>query len=157
MTMQDKFPEAPSVRWQHYRHLPALPGETVNGEPGSFSLEFVLWNRELTNSRRLTGVVDTRRFHSIVPAAILEGMGIERERVERFVQPDGSEGERDIGFAELELDGERGFDYIVFGSDPDCIIIGRMALTHLALAADAGHKCLIPGAVYLPSAIPVEE
>ena len=157
MSMHDDFPAAPAVSGQHYPPPPVLPGDTINGAPGSFSLEFVLGNRGMTNSRRLTGVVDTRRFRSVVPAAILEELGIARERTERFIQPDGAEGERDIGFAELELDGKRGFDHIVFGPDPDCIIIGRMTLSHLALAADAGQKCLIPGTVYLPSAIPVEE
>ena len=106
--MHDDFPATPAVSGQHYPPPPVLPGDTINDEPGSFSLEFVLGNRGMTNSCRLTGVVDTRRFHSIVPAAILEEIGIERERAERFIQPDGSEGERDIGFARMELDGEKG-------------------------------------------------
>lgn len=146
--MRDELSEGPTISWKYYQPGPPMPGETVNGEPGSFSLEFVIRNRQLTASRRLTGVVDTRRFRSVVPAAILEELGIERERTERFSWPDGTEGERDLGFAELEMDGKEGFDYIAFGSDPDIIIIGRQTLIHMAAAADAGKKCLIPGAIF---------
>ena len=115
---------------------------------GTFSVEFAVHSPIRNHAHIVLGLVDTGATYTTIPEEILEELGIERERTERFSWPDGTEGERDLGFAELEMDGKEGFDYIAFGSDPDIIIIGRQTLIHMAAAADAGQKCLIPGAIF---------
>lgn len=123
------------------------PGHTVNGAPGSFRAEFTLYNPDKTQSRTLTGLVDTRVFESVVPAAILEELGIAREKRLRQTWADGSAQERDAAFVAITL---HGIDYgadVVFGADADAIIIGRMTLESFALAADAGGKRLAPALV----------
>ena len=126
---------------------PILPGHTINGEPGSFSVEFTLYSPDKTQSRVLTGRVDTRVFDAVVPATVLEELGIVRERRSWQTWADGSEQEMDAAFVELTLQGISYHAYVVFGGENDAIVIGRMTLEYFALAADAGSQRLVPALV----------
>ena len=121
-----------------------LPGTTVGGEVGTFSVDFVIWNRNRTESRSLNGVVDTGASYTIVPASILDELGIERRRTRTFKLADGSRREMSLGWVEIELEGEIDYVHIVFGPDQDTILLGAMTLEVFALAADAKHRRLIP-------------
>ena len=121
-----------------------LPGTTVGGEVGAFSVDFVIWNRNRTESRSLNGVVDTGASYTIVPASILDELGIERRRTRTFKLADGSRREMSLGWVEIELEGEIDYVHIVFGPDQDTILLGAMTLEAFALAADAKHRRLIP-------------
>ena len=126
-----------------------LPGTTIGGEVGTFSVDFVVWNRDKTQSRALNGVVDTGASYTLVPAQILEELGIERVRSSVFSLADGSRRELSMGWVEVELEGETDHVHIVFGPDSEKILIGAMALEIFALAADAKHRRLIPAELTL--------
>ena len=126
-----------------------LPGTTVGGEVGTFSVDFVIWNRDRTQSRTLNGVVDTGASYTLVPAQILEEMGIERVRSSVFSLADGSRRGLSMGWVEMGLEGETAYVYIVFGPDSNKILLGAMALETFALAADAKHRRLIPAELTL--------
>ena len=61
-----------------------LPGTTIGGEVGTFNADFVLWNRDKTESRALNGLVDTGSAYTLIPATILEELGVERLRSRTF-------------------------------------------------------------------------
>ena len=54
-----------------------LPGTTVGGEVGTFYVDFVIWNQDKSRSRTLNGLVDTGASYTLVPASILEELGID--------------------------------------------------------------------------------
>ena len=128
-----------------------LAGYTVGGKPGTFSVDFTIWNPDRTQSRVLTGLVDTRVLKTVVPAQILDDLAIEKRYTEGFILSDGSRQELAIGWVEMKLQGETHYNHIVFGADPDTIILGSMTLTVFALTADAKNRCLIPGLLLLVS------
>lgn len=134
MTETDKRPE----QWI------ILPGTTVGGEVGTFSADFVIRNRNGSQSRELNGVVDTGASFTVIPAQILDELGIEREETKLFSFADGSRRELDVAWAEMELQGQRGHVYVVFGPDRRKTLIGALALETFALAADAKYRRLIP-------------
>lgn len=121
-----------------------LPGTTVGGEVGTFSVDFVIRNRNETQDRMLSGVVDTGASYTVIPAQILDELGIEREETLVFSFADGSRRELPIALAEMELQGRRGAVYVVFGPDSRKVLLGAMALETFALAADAKNGRLIP-------------
>ncbi len=121
-----------------------LPGNTVGGEVGTFYVDFVVWNRDKTESRTLNGLVDTGSTYTLIPEAILEEMGIEKMRSLRFNLADGSRTELPIGRVEIELEGQVELVPVVFGPDPERILLGAVALELFVLAADAAHQRLIP-------------
>ena len=126
-----------------------LPGTTVGGEVGTFYVDFVIWNQGRTQSRTLNGLVDTGASYSLIPASILEELGIERAEPRMFSLADGSTQELSIGFAEMELEGRVCPVHLVFGLDSNKILLGAMALEAFALAADAKNRRLIPAELTL--------
>ena len=126
-----------------------LPGTTIGGEVGTFSVDFVIWNRDRTESRTLNGVVDTGASCTLVPASILEELGIEREYVETFSLADGSRREFSVGRLDMELEGMTRNIYVVFGTGGSRILLGAIALETFALAADAKYRRLIPAELTL--------
>ena len=121
-----------------------LPGTTVGGEVGTFSVDFVIRNMQTAQARELTGVVDTGASFTVIPAQILDELGIEREETKVFSFADGSRRELPIAWAEMELQGQRGNVYVVFGPDSRKTLIGALAPETFALAADAKYRRLIP-------------
>lgn len=121
-----------------------LPGTTIGGEVGTFSVDFVIRNRATAQARTLNGVVDTGASYTVIPAQILDELGIEREETKVFSFADGSRRELAIAWAEMELQGQRGNVYVMFGPDSRKTLIGALALETFALAADAKYRRLIP-------------
>ena len=126
-----------------------LPGTTIGGEVGAFNVDFVIWNRDRTRSLTLNGVVDTGASYTLVPDAMLDELGIERVQSKVFSFADGSTRELSIGWVEMELEGETGYVYVVFGPDSRKVLLGAMALEAFALAADAKYRRLIPAELTL--------
>ena len=121
-----------------------LPGTTIGGEVGTFSVDFVIRNRNGTQARTLNGVVDTGASYTVIPAQILDDLGVEPEETLLFSFADGYRQELPVAWAEMELQGRRKHVYVVFGPDSRKILLGAMALETFALAADAKYRRLIP-------------
>ena len=128
---------------------PPLPGTTVGGAVGTFYADFTLWGPDRIRSRTLNGLVDTGASYTLVPASILEELGIERFETRTFSLADGSRREFGLGWAEMELEGRPGFVYVVFGDAGGKILLGATALEAYGLAADAKNRRLIPGELTL--------
>ncbi len=145
--MTAKRPRPPRV--PEYTWPPILPGTTIGGEVGTFSADFTIRNQDRTHSRALNGTVDTGASFTIVPRHILDGMGIARDEQALFSLADGSVQELSIGLAEMDLDGDTRYVYVVFGTDSRKTLLGAMALEVFGLAADAKNHRLIPAELTL--------
>ncbi len=132
-----------------YKPRIILPGTTIGGEVGTFSVDFTIWNQARTQHLTLNGLVDTGSSYTVVYALILEDLGVEREETETFVLADGSRLELALGWVPMELQGRIRNVYVVFGTDPDTILLGAMALESFGLAADATYRRLIPARLTL--------
>ena len=123
---------------------PILPGTTVGGPVGTFYADFTLLSHDRTRSRTLNGLVDTGASYTMVPASILEELGIERFDTRTFSLADGSRRRFSLGWVEMELEGRPGFVYVIFGDEGVKILLGATALEAYGLAADAKNRRLIP-------------
>ena len=128
---------------------PPLPGTTVGGAVGTFYADFTLWSPDHTRSRTLNGLVDTGASYTLVPASILEELGIARFETRTFTLADGSRREMSIGLVDLELEGRSRMVYVLFGAEKGQALLGSMALSAFALASDAKNRRLIPGELTL--------
>ncbi|MYC28879.1 MAG: hypothetical protein F4X65_02160 [Chloroflexi bacterium] len=127
-----------------------LAGSTIGGEPGSFSVDFRLWDDDRTTSVELTGLVDTRSIFTHVPEDVLDELDVKKWQDRDFRQPDGSIQSRPVGLARIELEGETPWHVeVIFEPKGSTIVVGSIALTGAALAADAGSKRLVPGILTL--------
>ena len=117
---------------------------------GTFSVDFTIWNPNRTESRTLNGVVDTDKSYTLIPEAILDELGIEPRETKTFTLPDASQRDLSIGWVDMELNGHLPMNvHIIFWTDKAAALVGSMALSTFALAADAKHRRLIPAELTL--------
>ena len=128
---------------------PPLPGTTVGGAVGTFYADFTLWSPDRIRYRTLNGLVDTGASYTLVPASILEELGIAKFETRTFTLADGSRREMALGLVDLELEGRHRTVYVLFGDEKGKVALGSMALSSFALAADAKNRRLIPGELTL--------
>ncbi len=94
--------------------------------------------------RRLPEVlVDTGAELSWFPADVLDSLGIERHRVWRFRQADGTVLERWTGPAFVHVAGTRATDDVVFGEPGDLVLLGARSLEGLNLRVEPVSKRLV--------------
>ena len=99
----------------------------------------------IDDRRTLTGVmVDTGSEYNWIPRTLLEALGVEPERVDRFETADGRVLERQVGFARLYAGDRSAIAAVVFAEPKDLVLLGAHGLEGLNLRIDLGRKELVP-------------
>ena len=89
-------------------------------------------------------LVDTGSEYNWIPAVLLDALGVERVRVDRFETADGRVLERPVGFALLFAGGRTAAAAVVFAQPGDMILLGAHGLEGLNLRVDLARKELVP-------------
>ena len=89
-------------------------------------------------------MVDTGSEYNWIPAPLLEELGIEAVRTDRFETADGRVLERPVGYALLSAGGRAMASVVVFGEPDDMVLLGAIGLESLNLKVDLGRKELVP-------------
>ena len=107
-------------------------------EMGTFRVDVEIENPAYPeNKTTLRSVlVDTGAELSWFPADLLESLGIERVKVWRFRQADGTVLARWTGGVTVSLAGVRTLDEVVFGQAGDLVLLGARSLEGLNLRID---------------------
>lgn len=124
-----------------------MPGSWVGNAVGTFDIGFTIGSADGERTLPLVGMVDTGSLYSIVPAPVLEDLGIARDEAEIFSLADGSMIEMSIGLALMEMDGRARTVHVAFGRDPEIILIGAMTLERFGVAADPVNRRLTPARI----------
>ena len=88
-------------------------------------------------------LVDTGAELSVLPAAALDELGIERYQQLRFRQADGTVLTRWTGPAFIHAAGRRTTDDVVFGEPGDLVLLGARSLEGLNVRIDPVRKLLV--------------
>lgn len=126
------------------RQRPILPGTTIGGQVGTFTVPITIYSPDRSAFHSLDGLVDTRSLHTIIPASILEELETPTYFRRQYRMADGSIVDMPLGAVLLELQGEIGAVPVLFGIDPDNAMIGATTLETFGYAADPHHQRLIP-------------
>lgn len=121
-------------------------GRCIVSEPvGTFRIDIELENPAAPGRREVArGVlVDTGAELSWIPAGILESLGIERRKLWRFRQADGTILERWAGWGCIYAAGTSTADEVVFGEPGDLVLLGARTLEGLNLRVDPFTKALV--------------
>ena len=111
---------------------------------GVLYTDFALWNRGLTRSITLNGLVDTGSLHTLIPEEILGELGISPLGTIVGRLSDGSRRPFDLGRARIALPAAAGDMDVIFGKDPEIVQIGATTLEKLRLVVDLSQGILIP-------------
>lgn len=114
-------------------------------EMGSFRVDVEVENplRPGELSMLHSVLIDTGAELSWFPTQLLESLGIERRKVWRFRQADGTVLERWVGLAFVHVAGTSAPDDVVFGEPDDLILLGSRSLEGLNLQIDPVKKRLV--------------
>ena len=110
----------------------------MSDDMGTFRIDIQIENPALPGPRRdLRAVlVDTGAELSWIPAWLLESLGIQRRKISRFRQANGTILERWVGFAIGHAGGTFTNDEVVFGEPGDPVLLGARSLGGLNLKVD---------------------
>jgi clan AA aspartic protease len=93
---------------------------------------------------RVEALVDTGASHTLLPAPLLDGLGISRAERWPFERADGRVAEHDIGHALVRWNGKQVATIVVFGDEGVEPVLGAYTLEGLRLAPDPVRQRLIP-------------
>jgi predicted aspartyl protease len=120
-------------------------GAIMPDEMGTFRVSVEIENPARPGERRALAsvLVDTGAELSWFPASVLESLGIERHRIWRFRQADGTVLERWTGPAFIHAGGTRTTDDVVFGEPDDLVLLGARSLEGLNLRIEPVSRQLV--------------
>ena len=110
---------------------------------GVFSVPIEIRAREGSRSERLDALVDTGATFTMVPASVLDGLGVEPEESIEFELADSSVREFRIGEARIRLDGREITTFVVFGEEGITPLLGAYTLEGMMLAVDTPNQRLV--------------
>ncbi len=87
-------------------------------------------------SAPLRALVDTGAELSWAPAAVLESLGVAREKRSTFMKADGGTMTRDIGYALMHAAGGVTIDEVVFAEGDDLVLLGARSIEGLNVKID---------------------
>lgn len=81
-------------------------------------------------------LVDTGASYTVVPGAMAKKLGLKVDRVQKFSLADGTVMERGLGFAMIEIDGQKAPSTVVVGKSGDSPLLGALTLENMGLMVD---------------------
>lgn len=96
------------------------------------------------DTRTLEFLIDSGAVYSVVPAPVLEELGIQPLGEETFRLADGSKIARKKGIALFRYGDRVGGADVVFGEEGDCVLVGSLTLEALGLSLDPLKRELKP-------------
>ena len=121
-------------------------GALMIDDTGIFRTTIAVAHVARTDERRTLPdvMVDTASEYNWIPRRILEDLGVERERIDRFETADGRVLERAVGFARIFAGARSAPAAVVFADPGDMVLLGAHGLEGLNLRIDLGRKELVP-------------
>ena len=110
---------------------------------GTFSVSLTVGNLATGASETVVALVDTGATYSMIPASLLELLGIEPARSRRFRIASGERVEHQTAMAYFETGGYEGEARVVFGPEEQ-FLLGATTLEDMLLVVDPVGKRLVP-------------
>ncbi len=110
---------------------------------GTFSVPLTVGNLTTGATEIVNALVDTGATYSMIPASVLERLGISPARLRRFRVASGERVEYQTAMAFFETGGYEGEARVVFGPEGQ-YLLGATTLEDILLVVDPIGKRLIP-------------
>src|SRR5262245_26871321 len=115
------------------------------GAMGEVRVEVTVVNpRTGARSEPLVVLADTGATLTVIPAPVLNQLGVRRLRSVSLVLADGRRAQRDVGEAAVAIDDDSTPCRVLFGEPEDAALLGLTVLEQLGLAVDPVQRRLIP-------------
>ena len=115
---------------------------------GTFTSQLRLESMDGQRRLELEALVDTGAMYTLVPAGMLEELGVARTGKIRVQLADGRIVPYDIGEARASANGATAATVVIFGDEGARILLGAYTLQGLRLAPDPSSEKLVPAPIY---------
>ena len=110
----------------------------------TFSVHLQIGDLAATRFEDVEAVVDTGSTFTSVPRQLLQRLGVQPTRRQRFRIANGEVVENDVGDVMLRLAGKPGTTPVIFGDPGEPTLLGAVTLEAFLLAVDPVHQTLVP-------------
>lgn len=107
---------------------------------GTFKVTIQVGDPQGTRYETVETLVDTGATHTLMPAVLLEQLGVLREEQWPFELADGRIVDRDVGQTRVRVDGREVTTYVVFGGPGESPLLGPYTLEGARLAVDPARR-----------------
>ena len=111
---------------------------------GTFTVEIEVGDRTGDRFEPVEALVDTGATYTMVPASLLNSLGIVPVAQMNFVLADGQRIQRDVGEASLRIHDSTFHSPVVFASEDSNILLGAVTLQIFGLGVDPLIEHLVP-------------
>ena len=126
-----------------YRILTPWGVEPIIPHMGLFRAEVEIANPTERDFRRINPVVDTGATYSMLPASLLETLGLSPTEERHFELADGESRSYGLGEIRFKIDDRERTTPVIFGPD-NVYLLGAVSLESFGLIADTTQQRLIP-------------
>ncbi len=119
---------------------------------GTFAVTLGVGDPQGRHYEDVEAMVDSGAAYTVLPASILEGLGVEPHEDRGFVLADGHRVERGFGRTWLSLDGRQDVSPVVFWDEDSLPLLGAVTLEIFGLCIDPVNGRLLPVDAFMLSA-----
>ena len=111
---------------------------------GTFSVQLQVGDPSGQRFEAIDAMVDSGATYTVLPASLLERLGVDAHATRRFTLADGSRVERRFGRTWIGIDGKADVSPVVFWDEESLPLLGAVTLEILSLGIDPVNRRLIP-------------
>ena len=111
---------------------------------GTFTVTLGVGDPQGLRYQEVEAMVDSGAAYTVLPASILEGLGVAPHEDRGFVLADGHRVERGFGQTWMRLDGREAVSPVVFWDEGSLPLLGAVTLEIFGLAVDPVNGRLLP-------------
>lgn len=119
---------------------------------GTFMVPLEVADPQGRRYETVEAMVDSGAAYTVVPASILERLGVSPHETRGFVLADGSRIERGFGRTWMRLDGREEMSPVVFWNEGSTPLLGAVTLEIFGLGIDPVNGRLVPADAYILAA-----
>ena len=124
---------------------------------GTFTVEIEVGDSLGGQFETIEALVDTGATYTMIPASVLNRLGVVPVAQMNFILADGQRIERDVGEASLRILGSSFHSPVVFANEDSNVLLGAVTLQIFGLGVDSLNERLIPVDGLLVSPILIQD
>ena len=111
---------------------------------GTFYVKIDVGDIDGERFEQMDALVDTGAMTTVIPASILQRLGVEPVKSEVFEYAGGQEVELDMAYATVRVDGRETITWVIFGEETGGTLLGAYTLSGVFLCVDPHVQRLMP-------------
>ena len=111
---------------------------------GTFNVAIQVGDLQRSRFENLEALADTGATTTVIPASVLDRLGVRPTSRHTFEYASGEQVELDMAEARIRVEGPETTSWVIFGNEDGGALLGAYTLEGVFLAVDPYNQCLTP-------------